>query len=1160
MMAVHRLVVLGLIVVTACNPRAPVAQRAATACHGPAPSATAEPGRQVVQATGGQGTQAIAFGANGLVALSMLGSIQIWNLQTRTLLRRLTITGNHYLIAWSGADTFVAATGSQYDTAGRAQFVEYDLSGHETRQLSSDWRVLKTSSGGQLQRVVANANEITVQRLGGVERHVSLPGWRDEAEGRLIAPMVSTNDRVVAIVSYDNSKSHDTILHVWQFSAGHNEPRTFRIPGIALRMELTADGANARLEVDDFVGDNPGPTGSVVLVNTSSGAIAKLGPWDVSWATHDYTSTVVSPDGKWAATVPHEVNHALDAWRGAMDREAIDALHRDDDRLALTATTVEGRRTDRPGVVWRWTSTFTDSRSGEWIANVQFPSTAPVAIVSLGGGQTVVLDRERGTVLGRLGAMPAVAKLMAASDAQHLVVLLDERRVVQWNLASATTTELGDIDLGDRGVAELTRAGIEVAMLDSPGPGSVEIDKGTFEHLPAQGATLELPGDTVRAVSIAEGVALVDAPGPSGAQCRIVDLTTRTRRDLDAFDSACSVKVVRMLKNDHNRISWSFQGGHAIAYWTVAGGERGRTTYTRVVSVWDYHGTQELFELIPTTPAAMPQGGDDGKDTVGIFDLPQMTVLSSDRGTIAMANNTTLWRITIATHVVATEDIGAPIASLAWLPGGDLLVSRNDGVVERHGKTGVERGSGVPLAIFTVSPDGKWFAGPGTDGTAQVWTTSPLASAATLVGFADHEYLAYTQDGYYAGTADVADRVAWVFDHPYEGFSFEQYAAEFQRPDIITARLSGKPAGAALARRPPRITLGNPTINGGIAHVRASVTAPGRVDVVRFFVDGRPAGAVPVCAASGVADGALGLHAGINRITGVAYDANGLASRWESIDVTGPPATSSPKLWIVAVGVSRYPKLAADQQLEAAGNDARTLADAFRRQVKHGAYRDIDATVLVDGDATTDRVLAALRRLDSMSPDDLAVVFMAGHGIKPSGDAGDMVFLTSEVSADHLDRGIRWRDVAGALGRARGRVIVLLDACHAGHFTRDLVAPADDLASAFASDGRAGALVFSAAKGRQFSYEPTAARGLELRHRIETPVSQEVSNNGFFTAALVAALDDPNTDLDHDGEIELSEWITTVTEAVTSRSGGNQTPWVARREIHGDLRVGVSRR
>ena len=171
-----------------------------------------------------------------------------------------------------------------------------------------------------------------------------------------------------------------------------------------------------------------------------------------------------------------------------------------------------------------------------------------------------------------------------------------------------------------------------------------------------------------------------------------------------------------------------------------------------------------------------------------------------------------------------------------------------------------------------------------------------------------------------------------------------------------------------------------------------------------------------------------------------------------------------------------------------------------------------------------------------MSPDDIAVVLLAGHGIlRPDRTAA---FLTSGARQDVTsvkENGVSWEVLGPSLSAAKGRVIVLVDACYSGAIDSSLLAPNGQLATDLFQRGQAGALVFSAAKGRQASYEP--------------------GGRALFTTAVTAALRSADTDLDRDRFISASELIAAVTRRVSDASGGAQVPWVARREIFGDFQL-----
>ena len=103
-------------------------------------------------------------------------------------------------------------------------------------------------------------------------------------------------------------------------------------------------------------------------------------------------------------------------------------------------------------------------------------------------------------------------------------------------------------------------------------------------------------------------------------------------------------------------------------------------------------------------------------------------------------------------------------------------------------------------------------------------------------------------------------------------------------------------------------------------------------------------------------------------------------------------------------------------------------------------------------------------------------------------------------------------------------------------------------------------VVFAASKGRQLSLEPDRARSVQLV-KMDAALGENLgdANHGLFTAAVIASLASQQADRDGDGAIELSELIDDVTVRVARASEGQQTPWVARRELFGDFRVAAPR-
>src|SRR5262249_1261002 len=105
-----------------------------------------------------------------------------------------------------------------------------------------------------------------------------------------------------------------------------------------------------------------------------------------------------------------------------------------------------------------------------------------------------------------------------------------------------------------------------------------------------------------------------------------------------------------------------------------------------------------------------------------------------------------------------------------------------------------------------------------------------------------------------------------------------------------------------------------------------------------------------------------------------------------------------PMLYVRAVGVSDYKDKSLALQFAAV--DAKAIAAGFKAGGHAGLFRDADSKALVDGDATCDKVRAALAEVrKEVKPNDLVVVFFAGHGVK---EKDQFYLLTAEADTSNL--------------------------------------------------------------------------------------------------------------------------------------------------------------
>jgi uncharacterized caspase-like protein len=132
---------------------------------------------------------------------------------------------------------------------------------------------------------------------------------------------------------------------------------------------------------------------------------------------------------------------------------------------------------------------------------------------------------------------------------------------------------------------------------------------------------------------------------------------------------------------------------------------------------------------------------------------------------------------------------------------------------------------------------------------------------------------------------------------------------------------------------------------------------------------------------------------------------------------------------------------------------------------------------------------------------------------------------------------LAWRDIAALLAKAKGKVVILLDACHTGLAGSSAFATNDDVAGALLTTAGAPMVIFAASKGRQVALESAANGG------------------GVFTSAIVEVLGKgrATADMDANGVIDLGEFYATVKTRVLRDTEGRQSPWLARNLLVGDM-------
>src|SRR3954468_13347935 len=198
------------------------------------------------------------------------------------------------------------------------------------------------------------------------------------------------------------------------------------------------------------------------------------------------------------------------------------------------------------------------------------------------------------------------------------------------------------------------------------------------------------------------------------------------------------------------------------------------------------------------------------------------------------------------------------------------------------------------------------------------------------------------------------------------------------------------------------------------------------------------------------------------------------------------------KTWVFVVGVLSWKYSDMFGSFPVKNRRDNTLVDFF----KQGGVPDSQIVYLQDKQATQQRIDNAFtEQLKKLRPDDLLIVYYAGHGSKS--DDGNDVFLASYDAGDDGVEGWSVNAIPGKINGSKcSRVLWLIDCCYSG---------------------QAGLAIAKQTKGPAYACVTSSA------------ASESSTEHWTFTEALLDALRGvAYVDLNHDGVVTLSEFAAHV--------------------------------
>lgn len=474
-------------------------------------------------------------------------------------------------------------------------------------------------------------------------------------------------------------------------------------------------------------------------------------------------------------------------------------------------------------------------------------------------------------------------------------------------------------------------------------------------------------------------------------------------------------------------------------------------------------------------------------------------------------------------------------------------------------------------------PGKAMLASGSDDGGTRIWDAEKGTLLASVVSLrASNDWLVAAPNGLFDGSPAAWPQILWRFSNNTTSVApVEIFFNEFFHPDLLGEILSGKEIKPAQDiserdRRQPQINIqtANPQADAASSplvartiHIKLEVaespvdsthTAGSGVRDVRLFRNGS---LVKVWRGDVIAQGAgsrtleveIPLVAGENRLTAYAFNHDNIKSADAFLNLTGAGTLKRKgTMYLLAVGINRYAN--PDYKLEYATADARIFGDELaRRQTMLGIYERIEVIPLLDQDAVKSNILAALgrltrkqtglpagappilERLKPAEPEDLVVIYFAGHGAADDerfyfiphdlgyagrradlDEAGMQAVFAHSVSDEEMGQRLEEIDA--------GQVVLVIDACQSGQALE-------------AEEKRRGPMN---SKGlAQLTYEK-GMNILTAAQSYQAALETSRLKHGYLTYALIEdGLRKMEADnRPHDNQVLLREWLDYAAERV----------------------------
>ncbi|MBI5209719.1 MAG: caspase family protein [Elusimicrobia bacterium] len=444
-----------------------------------------------------------------------------------------------------------------------------------------------------------------------------------------------------------------------------------------------------------------------------------------------------------------------------------------------------------------------------------------------------------------------------------------------------------------------------------------------------------------------------------------------------------------------------------------------------------------------------------------------------------------------------------------------------------HTKINVRSESAVSLSVA----QGRQLAAVGSqDGTARVYDLEAGRELFALVSL-DKGWAAVSPEGYFDGSEDGLKTLTWSMGT--QSFPLEAFSEGYYSPGLVPAALAGQSPAVKGQKdlslgfaAPPKARITSPRQGSELTRETVEVTVAaedqgGGIDEIRLYHNGKAVGGetrdIKVAAKAGAREQSfqVTLAEGENLFKAVGLSKDRIEGPPDEVTVTLKGPSKEAVLHVLVAGINKYKNGA--MNLNFARPDAQSLADFFTAS-SGKLFKEVRRRELFDEAATKDGLVRELKTLAGAGPQDVAVIYLAGHGDTVE---STWYFVPHELVHPEDEDEMKARALSSSefqeliKGVGAKKVLVLVDACKSGGALLAWAGRGVEERKALAKLARASGV-----------YIVAAATDAQVAAEVKT------LGHGVFTYSLLEALKGAADANPKDGVVMVGELLGYVEEAL----------------------------